>query len=197
MAQFNSIHANIWEDERFRRLKNSDSKILFFHLFSNQRCPISGIYKISPETMSFETGIVPDCRVNLEEIIQAGLVSYDYERNVVWVRGKIKHDRSWTAPMRVKSIRRSLAEFSSCSFMQNVFEKYPFLKELAIEEEIKCKTFQGHREPEAALEAEVVLEKDGYGEGMGRVSGGINKSPLVGHEKTPQRFRNPSADAWK
>lgn len=171
MAQFNTIHSNIWEDEKFRKLKNSDPKLLFIHLFSNTRCPISGIYKISAETMSFETGIVPDLKASLEELIRMDLVSYDYEKNVVWVRGKIKHDKSWTTKMRMKSIKRSLAEFSKCSFMQIVIQQYPFLTDLAIEVEKEAKGLRGCREVETSPEAEAAseTEKGGCGEGMERV----------------------------
>ena len=162
MAQFNTIHSNLWEDEKFLKLSSSKPKLLFIYLFSNHRCPISGIYKISIETMAFETRIISDCKANLEEIIREGLVSYDFEKNVVWVHGKIKHDQSWTTPMRIKSIRRNLIEFASCSFIQSVFEKYPFLKDLAIEEEIKQKELRGcgAKEPETSLEAESALEKE-------------------------------------
>ncbi len=172
MAQFNTIHSNIWEDEKFRKLKCSDSKLLFVYVFSNTRCPVSGIYKIAIETMSFETGIAPDCKANLEEIIQVGLVLYDYERNTIWVRGKIKHDKAWKAPMRMKSIKRSLAEFSKCSFIQSVFHQYPSLTDLAIEAENEEKALRGSRasEPEEALEAEVASEIDGSADGMERVS---------------------------
>ena len=174
MAQFNTIHANIWEDEKIRKLQDPRSKLLFIYLFSNPRCPISGIYKISLETMSFETGIVPDCKANLEELIHAGLISNDCDKNVIWIHGKIKHDQSWTTPMRIKSIRRSLAEFSSCSFIQSIFEKYPFLKDLAIEEEIRRKELRGCRakEPEGASEAEKesASETGGFADGMDRVS---------------------------
>jgi hypothetical protein len=143
MAQFNTIHSNIWEDEKFRKLKSSDSRLLFIHLFSNTRCPVSGIYKIAPETMSFETNIIPDCKANLEEIIQVGLVLYDYEKSAIWVRGKIKHDKAWKAPMRMKSIKRSLDEFSQCSFMESVIKQYPQLTDLAVEVEKEQKELRG------------------------------------------------------
>jgi len=159
MAQFHSIHSNIWEDDKFRRLSGS-SKLLYVYSFSNHRCPISGIYKLSPESMAFDTGIHPDCKAELRELIEIGLIAYDFARNVIWVRGKIKHDKSWTTKMRMKSIKSNLSEFSKCSFMTIVFEQYPFLADLAIEAEQERNRFQGCGEKEVApaLEAEEALE---------------------------------------
>lgn len=169
MAQFNSIHSNIWEDEKFLHLASSDPKLLFIYLFSNHRCPVSGIYKISLKTMSNETGIEA-CEATLQEVIDVGLVKYDFEKNVVWVRGKIKHDKSWTTKMRTKSIKSNLDEFVHCSFMRYVFEQYSFLKDLAIEAEQERKRIQGSKEPEGeqALEEEKAteIEKDGSSEGL-------------------------------
>jgi hypothetical protein len=110
--------------------------------------------------MSFDTGIHPDCKAELEELIEIGLIAYDFSRNVIWVRGKIKHDKSWTTKMRMKSIKSNLSEFSKCSFMAIVFEQYPFLADLAIEAEQERNGFQGSREKEvaSALEAEKALE---------------------------------------
>ncbi len=168
MANFNTILSNIWEDNKFRKLTDSKSKLLFIHAFSNPRCPISGIYKISIETMAFETGVDQHgCEKSLREVISVGLVSYDYEKNVIWVHGKIKHDKSWTTKQRVKSIQRSLGEFSKCSFMQSFFSLYPFLIDLAIEEEQKEKELRGCKAPEEESPLEAggasASEKDGSG----------------------------------
>ncbi len=166
MAIFNTIISSIWEDDKFRRLENPESKLLFIYAFSNHRCPISGIYKISIETIAFEVGLQPDrCRENLQNLIDAKLLAYDFNKNVIWVRGKIRHDKSWTTKQRTKSVERSVTEFSKCSFMQTFYEQYPFLIDIGIEAEQKLKELRGSREPEAEspLEPEgaSATEKDG------------------------------------
>ncbi len=161
MANFNTIISSIWEDDKFRKLNDSKSKLLFIYAFSNTRCPISGIYKVSIETMSFETGIKPNCKTNLQHLIEADLVLYDFDKNVIWVRGKIKHDKSWSSKQRMKSIERSISEFSKCSFMQQSFyQQYPFLIDLAIEVEKKEKELSGHKASEPEPESVSVLEAE-------------------------------------
>ena len=175
MADFYSIHSSIWEDEKFRTLSSSRTRLLFIFLFSYHRCPVSGIYKISIETMAFMMRItVEECKESLDELISARLVSYDSERNAVWVHGKIKHDKSWTAAMRKKSIKRSIAEFSKCSFMQRFYDRYPQLNDLAIQAEKEEKELQGARAevPESPLEAEKASETGELGEGLDGMAGG-------------------------
>ncbi len=162
MALFNSIHSSMWEDDKFRKLADLKSRLLFIYAFTNHRCSVSGIYKISIETMSFELGFSPDCITQLQEVIDVGLVSYDFNKNVIWVHGKMKFDKSWRAKMRLKSIQRSIDEFSKCSFMSDVYSRYPFLIELALESDKRMTELRGSLAPEveSALEAEEAKEEE-------------------------------------
>lgn len=162
MADFNTIKSNLWEDDKFRRLTDLRTRLLFIYAFTNHRCPISGIYKISIETMSFESNITPiqSCKECLENLIAIGLVSYDFDKGVIWVKGKIKHDKTWNAKSRQKSVKRHLGEFSNCSFMQNFYEKYQFLIDMGIQVEREEREMMGSKESVSALEEEKEKEKE-------------------------------------
>ncbi len=162
MALFNSIHSSVWEDDKVLKLVDHKSKLLFIYSFTNHRCPVSGMYKISLRTMGYETELHKDCEKHLREVIDAGLVSYDFDKNVIWVHGKMKFDKSWTTKKRIKSIERSLDEFSKCSFIPQVYAKYDFIIDLILEADKRAKEFRGSMTPEAeaALEAEEKAEKE-------------------------------------
>jgi len=82
--------------------------------------------------MSYELGLV-DCTEFVCENVKIGLLAYDFDRNVLWVKGKMKHDKSWTSPQRKKSIVRSLEEFNKCCFFDELVNLYPWTLDLVLE----------------------------------------------------------------
>jgi len=160
---YHTIRSSIWEDQKFSKL-SPQAKLFYIYSFSNHRCPMSGIYKIAIKTMSFELN-VDDCTELLIENIKIGLLAYDFEKNVIWVIGKIKHDKSWTSTQRKKSIIHSLDEFNKCSFMDEVISKYPFALDIVLETDVNK-----------------VLKSDRSGIGIVSDSGiGIDCSPTIGY----------------
>ena len=142
--KYHTIKADIWEDEKIRVL-DANQKLLFFYLFSNRRCPPSGIYKLSIESAAFEITLPQDKVLNaLKELIHQELISFDPKRNSFWVRGKIKHHKvDFRDYVALKSIRNDLDAFKDVSWYQDFFEKYPQFIDIAIElEELKKIRYQ-------------------------------------------------------
>ena len=69
----------------------------------------------------------------LEELHKISLISYDFKKNSIWIKGKIKHHKNtFSTYESCKSISLDLDEFKNCCFYQSIFEKYPELIDLAL-----------------------------------------------------------------
>lgn len=56
MANYRQIHVSIWKDQWFLDL-NSNEKLLFIYLFSNELASLAGIYKLPIKVIQFETDL--------------------------------------------------------------------------------------------------------------------------------------------
>ena len=56
MAKYRSIHQKIWTDPDFQDY-SANGKLIFIYLCTNASTSESGIYAITPKTISDETGI--------------------------------------------------------------------------------------------------------------------------------------------
>ena len=132
--KYHTVHADIWEDEKFIELSPIE-KLLFLYLFSNRRCPPSGIYKLSKNTISFELGIDLDSvKSSIKNLISVGLIAHDKSKNGFWIKGKIKHHKaSFKDYMTIKSITNDLNSFIGASWHQSFFDRYPEFIDIGIQ----------------------------------------------------------------
>ena len=83
MAKYRPIHINIWRDPDFEGY-NPDRKLLFIYLCTNSATTESGIYPITPRSISNETGIpVKEVEESLKKLKN---ISYDFENYCVFVK---------------------------------------------------------------------------------------------------------------
>ena len=130
--RYHTVTSSIWEDEKFRPLTPFE-KVVFLYLSTNLRCPVSGVYKISLETIAFESN-VPKIEELMNSLCEKGLIAYDFKRNQLWVRGKINNSGvNYKSYIAVKSIINDLEEAKGCSWYMVFFDKYPQLADIAIE----------------------------------------------------------------
>jgi hypothetical protein len=137
--KYHTIKSDLWEDEKILEL-NPLQKLLFLYLFSNSRCPPSGIYKLSLQTVSFELNVPAlEIKEALKALSHKLLVSYDHSKNSFWVQGKIKHGRiDFKNYVAMKSIVNDLDNFKGSSWYVLFFDKYPEFIDAAIKlEEMK------------------------------------------------------------
>lgn len=129
--KYHTIHSALWEDEKIQEV-STDAVLLYVYLFSNAKCSFSGIYKISPRTMEFDTRL-KSVKNLLTELCQTGLIAYDFKKNSVWVRGKLKHHKNtFHSYGTTKSILNDLEEFRHCSFLEALTARYPELLDLSV-----------------------------------------------------------------
>jgi hypothetical protein len=129
--RYHIVTSSIWEDDKFRPLTPFE-KVVFLYLSTNLRCPVSGVYKISLETIEFECGI-SKVEELMNSLCEKGLIAYDFKRNCIWVRGKIIHSKAKLSHyMTAKSISNDLEEAKGCSWYSLFFDKYPQLMDAAV-----------------------------------------------------------------
>lgn len=128
--KYHTINSNIWEEDEFHDFSDG-AKLLFFYLFTNSRCPISGMYKIRIGSISHDLMKPLDTVTTLLKELDGKWISYDFSRNVVWVKGKLKHHKSsWKTWRVLKSVLDTVLEFQDCCFMSEFYQKYPTAKQI-------------------------------------------------------------------
>jgi hypothetical protein len=106
MSRKEDIDNGIWSDPDFEAL-SLEATCLYLWSFTNPRCGMAGIYKVSHRAMTESK--VPADRLDdaLAELAQAGFCFY--ERGVLYVRTRAKHLRQKTEQI-AKSIRSDVAK---------------------------------------------------------------------------------------
>lgn len=107
MSRREDIDNAIWSDPDFATL-TPNAKLIYLWSFTNERCNMSGLYKVSAKAAGFDTGL-PQNAVEraFVELREASFVYLD--DGVLWVRSRVKHLRSRGDAM-AKSIRNDLAK---------------------------------------------------------------------------------------
>ncbi len=105
MSRVENIDNAIWADPDFMDL-TADARFVYIWSFTNEHCGMSGVYKIGPQSIAFETGLDLDAvRAAWEELERADfLITAGHH---VFVRTRVKRLRTRT-PQIAKSIAKDL-----------------------------------------------------------------------------------------
>lgn len=83
MAEFRQVHCKTWRDDWFSEL-DTDSKLLWLYLITNQATSVSGIYQLPRKFIAFETGLTVK---RIDEIMKRfkhdGKI--DFDESVIWI----------------------------------------------------------------------------------------------------------------
>jgi hypothetical protein len=128
MAEFRNIHTRIWKDNWFSELE-TDEKLLFIYLFSNERASVCGMYELPMKYIVFETGISAD-RVSeiLNRFSAAGKVYY--QNGIVWVVNlKRYNDSGESVKVRIRAAK-DLDSIPDCDLKREYYkhENIPYPK---------------------------------------------------------------------
>lgn len=129
MSRTEDIDNGIWSDPDFEAL-SPQAKLVFIWSWTNPRCGMAGIYKVSHRTIAHECGIAPESVDDvLEELACAALVLY--EDSVLWVRSRVKRLRS-RSPQMAKAVAKDLNNVPASNPLRGRFLDYygsdPWLK---------------------------------------------------------------------
>ena len=102
MAEYRQIHIQIWKDSWFLGLE-SDLKLLFIYLFSNERSELSGVYELPMAVIAFETGLSDETiEEGLRYFEASGKVACDFESSYVWVRNLLRYNAKNTGSIKIR-----------------------------------------------------------------------------------------------
>jgi hypothetical protein len=195
MSRREDIDNGIWSDPDFEAL-SLDATALYLWSFTNPRCGMAGLYKVSRRAMTESK--VPDERLDaaLEELAAANFAYF--QDGVLLVRSRVKHLRQRTVQI-AKSIARDVAKVADGHPMRTRFlEEYGrdrWLREALYNElqaTVEGDSPEGHGvgslEPFSSLSGEGHSTLQGKGNGKGTGKGPLGRG--VGRE-------DASAATWQ
>lgn len=114
MSNYRQIHTRMWASDTWFSSLNSEFKLLFIYLFSNERASACGLYELPLRIISFETGLRREQVVEGFEIFaKADKAKYDPETGVVWIRNMFKFQAS-TSPRLAARIEADIKAAPDC-----------------------------------------------------------------------------------
>lgn len=104
MARYRPIHVKIWSDPDFENY-TKDQKLIFLYLITNEHTTESGIYPVTPKTISQRTDIQ---MAAVEKAFQVGFknVTYDQETGCVFIHNFIRYKSGGRPDLLEKSIQQ-------------------------------------------------------------------------------------------
>mgnify|MGYP001813570995 FL=1 len=129
MAEYRQIHNQIWKDSWFLELE-SDRKLLFIYLFSNERSELSGVYELPMAVIAFETNLpVKTIKESLQYFEACGKVAYDFETSYVWVYKLLHYNARNTGSIKIrKHLERLMDDLSdACPYKAGWLEAHGHL----------------------------------------------------------------------
>jgi len=124
VARYRKIDTRIWGDARFRQLSKPkpNAQTLWFYLLTNRHTTsIPGLYGINIPTIAHELGWeIGSANECVREIIDAGLVRFDTEAGLIWIKNAIKYSPP-ESPNVVRSWRVSWDELPECPLKINAW----------------------------------------------------------------------------
>ncbi|MFA5377817.1 MAG: hypothetical protein WC455_18850 [Dehalococcoidia bacterium] len=104
------VDTELWAHPDFQALRVG-AKLLYLYSWSNSHCNAAGIYRISLETIAFETGLnLGDIPGYLEELKSLD-IEWNGEQKVLWVKKFVKHQGR--SPLFLKAVATSLKQISN------------------------------------------------------------------------------------
>lgn len=134
MAIFRKIHTQIWSDPFFSELE-SDKKIFYLYILTNERTRQCGIYEISKKHIAFDLGITID---KVSKLIyyftSVGKIKFSDSTNEIAVKNWAKYNYS-TSPKVVKCIESELKLVKNRVLIEYIYSIDTVLQEEQEEEQ--------------------------------------------------------------
>jgi len=107
MAVFRKIHTSFWSDP-FTSELDSEKKLFYLYLLTNEKTKQCGIYEISKKQICFDTGYnINTVSKLLEYFIKNGKIMYSESTNEIAIKNWVKYNYS-TSPKVVTCIQSEL-----------------------------------------------------------------------------------------
>jgi hypothetical protein len=146
MSGFRPFYKKLWNDPDFLELP-PDDKLLFIYFFTNHETNESGIYPLSPKTVSRETGIplpmveqrFANGLVTVQQLLGNSLstvsqlftngciknIFYDTENKLIFVKNLKKYNTGGRKDLVFKAVSNEYKQYKHSSLWDFFFEYYP------------------------------------------------------------------------
>lgn len=146
MSGFRPFYKKLWSDPDFLELP-PDDKLLFIYFFTNHETNESGIYPLSPKTVSRETGIAlqmveqrfANGLLTVQQLLENSLTTvaqqfnngciknifYDPENKLVFVKNLKKYNTGGRKDLVFKAVSNEYKQYKQSSLWDLFFDYYP------------------------------------------------------------------------
>lgn len=120
--RYQKIESKIWNDEKFILLSPSEQR-LFFYVLTSPHNNILGLYVLKSGYAAEDLKSLPkDFTKDLRKLCESGIIDYDENLQVVWVKNFLKHNPI-TNPNQKKALVRELGALPKSYLLRAFVEK--------------------------------------------------------------------------
>jgi len=124
-SSFNLVEARVWKDPKVRAL-DPNGRLVWLWILTNRAANFSGVYELSVETASNDTGLSRKAVAESLALIEAaGMIRRDPDLGAVWVVKRMalecRSEAQW------KGAARQIMDFEGASFWTDIQTLYPSL----------------------------------------------------------------------
>jgi len=123
---FNVVESRVWKDKKVRA-RPPGGRLVWLWLLTNRACNLSGVYELSVETASGDTGLTrAEVAKHLGSFERSGMIRRDPDLGAVWVVQRMGvecySEAQWTGA------RRQVMHFEGAAFWEEIRTLYPRLQ---------------------------------------------------------------------
>jgi len=113
------VDTELWSHPDFQAL-SVGAKLLYLYTWSNNHCNAAGLYRISLETIAFETGLPLAGIPNYLQELKVLDVEWQNGQKTIWVKKFLKHQSQ--SPLFLKAVANALEQISDKTLLKGYLE---------------------------------------------------------------------------
>ena len=126
--RYGKIQSQMWFDEKFIQLTPLQQR-LFVYLLTCPHGNLVGLFVLKQGYIAEDLKYLPkDLRKDLDKIIEKGLIEYDFDTQVVWLKNYLKHNPI-TNPNQEKAALKLVSELPKSALVTRFIRTCEFLSE--------------------------------------------------------------------
>ena len=128
MRSFASVPPTIWKTDLKKLRGNLEAIAVYYHLTTSHHSTMIGIYPLNIEYLALDIGIpLEGASKGLQRVIDAGIASFDYDAELVWVHEMIRSQvatRLTPKDNKVAGVAKQVALLPICKISLDFYRLY-------------------------------------------------------------------------
>jgi len=125
--RYGKIQSQIWFDEKFIKLTPLQQR-LFMYLLTCPHGNLLGLFVLKKGYITEDLKYSKDLRKDLDKVIEKGLIEYDFDTQIVWLKNYLKHNPI-TNPNQEKAAIKIISELPKSAIVTQFVSTCEFLSE--------------------------------------------------------------------